>query len=601
MPIQRCRKDGKLGWQWGNRTCYIGSAARSRAIKQGQAVRASGWTGNVRGIRTTIARTNPQKSDPTRTKMLRRKFERDLSRRFTKLRQLIVQLVAVEDAFGLKKPGPFNEEQSDGHADNIRRGNGSGDSSRVGIVFSVCELDGISRSKTLNKRFAFQSTPQQVASFELWLREQIGTVLTSERDMYWDVYVREGYEKGAGRAFSDTYRARRAQAGSAEQMAYYEGTKEEFLSQVFGQAESIEKVQLLASRTLTDLKGVGDAMATRMSRILTDGLVAGANPWTIARTMSKDLGIDQRRALTIARTEIIRAHAEGQLDAMERMGVEKVGVMVEWSSAGDDRVCPLCQDLDGVVLKISEARGLIPRHPNCRCAHVPAQVGEPRDTTRRVNYGDGTVKVGQKRTKSGIEAAIRGSVGKERAKGTLQEKLRKSRWPGADKAKTIAKVRPKSPLYPPGRERVEVSPRKVIPRKPSRRVVTPKPIAPRKPSRVIALKPTKPPVLKPKPKPTVAKTKTDKLREELARRKSQSEALKKQLAETRAKTRVAEKQLADANKKAAKEKVEVARLKKEIQKEKDKVKAIDKRMKAQDKLHEAEIKRRKPTKRVVGD
>jgi SPP1 gp7 family putative phage head morphogenesis protein len=139
------------------------------------------------------------------------------------------------------------------------------------------------------------------------------------------------------------------------------------------------------------------------------------------------------RARMIARTEIIRAHAEGQLDALEKLGVDKVGVMVEWSTAGDDRVCSLCMSLEGVVLKIKEARGLIPRHISCRCAFSPANVGEGPDATRRVNYGEGVIDVGQVRGKKAIQASIRRSVSAERVKGSFASKLKKSRWAGADK------------------------------------------------------------------------------------------------------------------------------------------------------------------------
>ena len=52
--------------------------------------------------------------------------------------------------------------------------------------------------------------------------------------------------------------------------------------------------------------------------------------------------------------------------------------MVEWSTAGDDRVCEACLPMEGVVLKLSEAHNMIPRHPNCRCSFIPANVGESR-------------------------------------------------------------------------------------------------------------------------------------------------------------------------------------------------------------------------------
>ena len=102
------------------------------------------------------------------------------------------------------------------------------------------------------------------------------------------------------------------QKAKKESLDWYEGTKEKFLRDSFGQPESVDKVKLLAGRVLTNLKGVNQDTATRLSRILTDGLVQGQNPRTIARTMVSDLDFTKNRADVIARTEIIHAHAEGQ-------------------------------------------------------------------------------------------------------------------------------------------------------------------------------------------------------------------------------------------------------------------------------------------------
>ena len=777
MPIQRCRIDGRSGFKWGESgRCYAGSNARAKAAKQAAAIRASGWTGNIgqstmsvsantlalnsrKKVRTQIARSNTAagrlKSDPTRTKMLRAAFERELRKKYAALKAEIVLLVQYEDAFGLKVHNTSTEEQeqnvdigSSGNGGSLtthirgydkgafvnsefdgrdhtsnggrhrnvgntnfydfsssskssgvsaidldqltkERNDGSiynnDDGSRDRTTFGRDDLRGVgsgvvhsmsvgSSARSLNQRFAFATSSEKVVAYEEWLKTKFDDVVVSDRDAYWERYVAEGYNKGAGRAFDDTYKARRAMAGSQEQLAYYQGSKEQFLQDAFGNPESLDKVKLLAGRTLTDLKNVNSVMATQMSRALVDGLTQGIGAIALAKNLTSIVGDNEYRAMTIARTELIRAHAEGQLDAMEKMGVEEVGVMVEWSSAGDDRVCPLCQDLDGVVLKISEARGIIPRHPNavfagstfasygqalelvrawydgpsvilmagdhrttigpnhpmvtrrglvpaaqitkgdevlydtrhdnlfsfdvlevnlkempsienvfqsslsvlknprvtssgsdlhgdrkfcqgevqaitpagsllivadplgveklcktdfmlanteseamsalssgslsfdgvslpssggvggsnpgilthdcftwlrvhdvsfgrfegwafdgttasslycntgfvvknCRCCHVPANVGEPLDTKRRVNYGDGSESVGQTRSKSDIEASIKSSIGKERKRGSIEDKIKKSRWLGADKVGRIAKVRPSSPLY----------------------------------------------------------------------------------------------------------------------------------------------------------
>lgn len=467
MPVQQCQVKGKGGWRWGRSgKCYTGDDAKGKAAKQGAAARASGFVEN----RTQIVPSNPLKADPTRTTTLRRVFEKEIRRRLMIVARKVRQLVEVEDAFGLKTKRTqfttFNEERNDeqsqhddddvganrgedgstaGESDQDGREDGSalGEGRELGNYRSqrTNAVEGLrsNRNSTVNTRWAFQTSPQKVESFRRWIATQVeADILVAQTDLdraYWTSFVEEGYKKGAGRAFDDVRKP--ALASGKEQLSFFQGTREEFLRQSFGRPVAIEKVKLLAGRVFTDLKGVTDEMSTKMTRALTQGLAQGQNPREIARAMIRDgvgftkkRGI-QSRALTIARTEIIRAHAEGQLDALENLGVEEVGVMVEWSTAGDDRVCPLCQPLESTVLKIKEARGILPRHPNCRCSFIPANVGE--------------VKKDQDRGKAAVQKNLNDSVRAEipkRSKRTLAQQKNRSPWAGADK--TIAKRRPRS-------------------------------------------------------------------------------------------------------------------------------------------------------------
>ena len=287
-----------------------------------------------------------------------------------------------------------------------------------------------------NERFIFATTHEQVLAFQKWLAQQLqyrilGMTAKQVERMWWEQYVQAGYKQGAGRAFQET----RKIAKSSDMLSWYGGTQDDFLRSSFGRPVAVEKVQLLAGRTYTDLKGVTEQMATQLSRTLTDGLVRGQNPRDIAKTIVDDIdGMSEKRAMVIARTEIIRAHAEGNLDAMEMLGVEDVGVEVEWSTAGDGRVCPLCQPLEGVVMKIEEMRGLVPRHPQCRCSPVPAGVGEKGKV--RVDWQK--EEIGQTKTKKGIDRAIDDSIDAEdRDRDT-------TKWVGADAG--ISKARPQSIL-----------------------------------------------------------------------------------------------------------------------------------------------------------
>jgi SPP1 gp7 family putative phage head morphogenesis protein len=271
----------------------------------------------------------------------------------------------------------------------------------------------------------FRSDPEKLEAFKQWLKGKTKQHITKENeDKLWEAYARAGFKKGAGRSFDD-YRAKKKlldkEATPEEKLAFYRGSREQFLKSSFAQPVAIDKIKLIAARSYSDLEGVTEAMSTAMTRTLADGLVEGKSPREIASDLADDVeDIGESRAKTIARTEIIRAHAEGQLDALERLGVEEVGVMVEWSTTGDDKVCDLCEPLEGIVIKIDEARGMLPRHPNCRCAFIPANVGEDDED--------------QKRTKGEIGTAIRAS---------LKEDTEESDWgPG----ETISQKRPPSIL-----------------------------------------------------------------------------------------------------------------------------------------------------------
>jgi len=74
----------------------------------------------------------------------------------------------------------------------------------------------------------------------------------------------------------------------------------------------------------------------------------------------------RRRMQTIARTETARAQNIGYVQGLEEVGIEEV----EFSVAADCCVSQ-CLPLDGKKYKANEAAGIIPVHPNCRCAMLP--------------------------------------------------------------------------------------------------------------------------------------------------------------------------------------------------------------------------------------
>lgn len=274
-------------------------------------------------------RLNILRVDPSRTGLLRTRFRADLRRRFAKIRKALWDALVNQDVLGIAP--------------------------KTMMVFHASPEP---------QAFRFQTNPQKMRSFQRWFQKQVNEDILSvdAQGKPWTAqYVNSAYRQGIVRAYVD-----KNKEALAKSKIFYEGGKEMFLRQAFSAPESVQKIEMLYQRSFDQLKGITEQMGQSLSRELSSGLANGLNPRTIARKISNSIsGIERKRAEVIARTEIIYAHAEGQLDSFERQGVRELNIMAEWSTAGDDRVCEQCAPLEGVVLTVKEARGMIPRHPNC--------------------------------------------------------------------------------------------------------------------------------------------------------------------------------------------------------------------------------------------
>lgn len=401
---------------------------------------------------------NPLKLDPSRTKMLRERFMQEVRRRFNRFRRELYALVVEEDAFGWKQRNQvqFNEEQSGGETTPSTEEISRGDRGQWSPARSEDVLP------TRNTRWRFMTNVQQLEAFGRWAKNQLQTLIllnavagegtipehlligtvADTTEAWLEAYIAEAYRKGLARAYDDVTRPTGIIRMTPEiGQAFQEGGKLEFLRKSFGGPVGVGRVKLLASRAYSDLNGVTEQLATTIQKELVDGMVQGLSPREVGGKLNKVVDGYKNRGLTIARTETIRAHAEGQLDAMEDLGVEEIGVMVEWSTRtgtstpvmtakGNPSPCPKCAPMAKVVLKTKEAHGLLPRHPNCVCSFVPANVGESTTGQKR----------SQMRIKEAIERSLRAEIPKK-SKRSVSTQRKRSSWVGA--GKTIAKKRPR--------------------------------------------------------------------------------------------------------------------------------------------------------------
>lgn len=288
---------------------------------------------------------NPARMDPTRTTLIRRRWIAESRRRFKKLAQAVVQHVVKDDALDLIPDEPKH------------------------VVWTNSE-----NIQNARKVYAFKTSDEKLKAFNAWFKQQVdeGIFGISEEGVdperpWTATYVESAHRQGVVRGFNQVHNLDNKAAPE-----FAAGSRAQWLAQAFAAPETVAKVRMLGTRAFELLKGVSGPQAANINRILAEGISSGIHPIKLARQMTTEIGMSSMRAERIARTETIHAHAEGQLDSFEALGVEEVGIEAEWQTAGDNRVCPRCSSLSGVVLTVKEARGRLPLHPNCRCMWVPS-------------------------------------------------------------------------------------------------------------------------------------------------------------------------------------------------------------------------------------
>lgn len=114
----------------------------------------------------------------------------------------------------------------------------------------------------------------------------------------------------------------------------------------------------------------------RVRDALAFGVASGRGTRIIAREVEIAANIPLTRALTITRTEMIRASREAADDTYARSGV---ATGWEWAATLDTRTCASCWAQHGSRHPLGEP---LESHPNCRCAKIPvtlswAELGFP--------------------------------------------------------------------------------------------------------------------------------------------------------------------------------------------------------------------------------
>ncbi len=236
-------------------------------------------------------------------------------------------------------------------------------------------------------RFKNLNNSENVELFISWLDKQIQsevislTQVRNNVDVAWTTrYVNEAYRKGVQRARSEIRRE-----GKDIPTVDEEGGFEAILQLPI----HTQTYDNLAYNAITTLREAMQDLKKNIRRVMLDSLSKGHSNTKIAQridslfsgTARQELGLTAllgkfvamlNRVEMIARTEIVRVIAESTLAEYQYWGIEKIGLLAEWETAGDNRVCPYCKAMAARgPYDITEAQGLIPAHPRCRCYWLP--------------------------------------------------------------------------------------------------------------------------------------------------------------------------------------------------------------------------------------
>lgn len=241
---------------------------------------------------------------------------------------------------------------------------------------------------------AFRRSEEKITEFMNWLHEQVKKGLIEIREFE---QIGDGIEaEWTNKYIADSYkrkemRSRYELAKAGIKVPSTDDTRETVIS--MSTPFHIDRVGLLFTRVFTDLPGITDAMDAVISRILSQGMADGNGSALLARKLEAaingtglgDLGITdtfitdtigqhisaKRRAQMLAHTEMKRAYHQSTIQEYRNWAVEGVIVLGEWKTAGDNRVCDLCNALEGKIFSLDEIEGMIPLHPECRCIALP--------------------------------------------------------------------------------------------------------------------------------------------------------------------------------------------------------------------------------------
>lgn len=266
-------------------------------------------------------------SDPSRTRLFRSAFRRDLFAGLDEVRRKCYEFVVENDELGM---GP--------------------------------------RPTVNARRYAFMDDDRKAEEFRRLVAEQLrehflekveGGTITPRAA----AYILKAYEAAVGRSFKESNRDLSVRAPES-----FPIRQSDFARLVRRDPQTAARFRSLIARADEDAKAIAATLEARALSVAAEALASGASPKQLyARVNREVIALGRQRSELFVHQTMVRAAAEGQLDAFAALGKTEVSIWAEWVRMAN--ACPLCVKASKRgPYKIEKARGLIPLHVRCRCS-----------------------------------------------------------------------------------------------------------------------------------------------------------------------------------------------------------------------------------------
>jgi len=152
------------------------------------------------------------------------------------------------------------------------------------------------------------------------------------------------------------------------------------ITQVLASEPWQRRVALIRSRVFEQMQGFNGDTATELGRVLSQGVEDGLNPRAVAKDIRKRFGVAERRAETIARTEITsalrRATRDETQDARERLGIQTAMLHLSALSPTTRRSHSARHGKVYTAQEVAEWYSVDANSIRCKCSQQPVLLDE---------------------------------------------------------------------------------------------------------------------------------------------------------------------------------------------------------------------------------